>query len=186
MTQMTDGREIDFGKKSLLIGTTAGAEGVHAHIAFADGQYRDFYVTDAELLAVYAGKAVEVALSRLESSSDFDVCLPSLNDGPSFRKPRTANPLSGLTPTQRALVELTGKSPEAIVAWTSTKTKAEVLSLRNDEKIAPILARYKAEEAAKAAAKAAKKGLDVAAPVDLLGDLLGGESGSDDQVEDAA
>lgn len=186
MTTMTDGREVDFGKKFLFVETSASAEGVKAEIAFIDGQYRTFLITDPELLAIYAAKAVEGALARLESSSDFDVCLPSLNDGPSYRKPRETNPLAALTPTQRALVELTGKTPEAIVAWTASKTKAEVLSLRNDEKIAPILARYKAEEATKAAERAAKKGKEVAAPVDLLSDLLGAAEESLNDSSEAA
>lgn len=151
---MTDGREVDFGKKGCVALVEVQKDGsIKAKVAFADGQYRDFELpvwgedkglNDA--LSQYAAAGLTEALRRVGASgksSDFDAAAPLMAQGPAFRKPRqTALKLS---PLQKALMELTGKSAEDIVAWTDAKTRKERFALSRDPRVAPILARMAAE-----------------------------------------
>jgi len=179
MTLMTDGREVDFGKKDFALHSKIESDGsVTVEAAFADGEYRSFTLPvwgeDKGLnaaLSAYAAAGLEAPLKRFLNggmSHDFDLALPLLPNGPDIRKPRASSGPK-LSPLQRALVELTGKTAEAVVAWVDGKSRKERFALSRDARVAPILARYLAEEQA---AKAAKKGETVD---DLLADL-GGEA----------
>lgn len=173
---MTDGREVDFGKRDYLLSTCIESDGsVTLKAAFADGEYREFNLPlkgDGKglnaALSAYAAAGLEATAKRFLNgglSHDFDVAVGLWSQGPSAKKPRvTAGPKP--SPLELATMEVTGKPLEAIRPWLASKTRKERFALSKDPRIAVVIVRLAAE---KEAAKASKDGSDVADPLAELG-----------------
>ena len=167
MTTMTDGREVDFGKKHALYNVTHEGQ-VSITGAFADGEYRTFDVPADQLneWAAYGLRAFLKA-ANLESSTAFDA--KDLSKGPFAVQPRATNGTASL-PIERALVTVTGKTLDQVRAFLAGKSRKEVNALKADPRIAPV---YATEQAAVLAAAAARKAAKAEAPVAQV-DLLAG------------
>ena len=63
---------------------------------------------------------------------------------------RESSPFAGASVLLRALVEASGKTPEQVKAFLTTKTPAEKTALRNSAKIKPIVDRLESEKITKA------------------------------------
>lgn len=170
MTSMTDGRELDFGKKTAMFNVDH-EDGVKALIAFSDSQYRDVTVDPADY-AVWAAYGLRSYLKELnlKDSGEFDVKKSGLSN-PFAAKVRSGAATSGdsTSPIERALMSVTGKTLGKVRAFLAGKTRKEVNALKALPTIAPA---YAAEQAAVLAAaaerKAKKEGTETA---DLLGGL---------------
>lgn len=173
MTTMTDGREIDFGKKDYVLNTEVQDDGtVLLQAAFSDGELRE-YVLDIrdDAFSKYAAAGLEATVKRLVNgglSHDFDLAVPQLAEGPAARKQRVSKGPKA-SPLELACVEVTGKDIEAVRPWLASKTRKERFALARDPRIAVVIARLAAE---KEAAKAEKAG---ETPADPLAELGGAE-----------
>lgn len=172
MTTMTDSREVDFGKKTALYNVTHDA-GVSLTGAFSDGEYRSYTVapeSEAEW-AAYGLRAFVKGLN-LGSSADFDAKVESFAKGPFAVQPRSSKGPAAL-PIETALVQVTGKTLEAVRAFLAGKTRKEINALKADVRIAPL---YAAAQAAELARKQANKAAPDAPQADLLDGLTSDNS----------
>lgn len=169
-TLMTDGKEVDFGKKTAVFNVTDDSNGLTLTAATVDGNYSSHTIGSVEELHAYAAYGLR-AFARSQNLSSAE----GFNDvnwsDPTARKPRaSAGPKA--TPLEAALAEVTGKEVSVLRPWLESKSRKERNALANDPRVITVLARYKAEaEEAKRARKAAKAGDDAPAPVDLLADI---------------
>lgn len=169
MTTMTDGREVDFGKKTALMNLDHDENGAHLTIAFSDGQYRTYDLTP-ESFAVFAAYGLRALAkgANLTSSADFDAKSVSWSN-PFAHAPRASKGVAP-SPLEEALVQVTGKDLAAVRAFLGGLDRKQTSALKNDPRIAPVFAALKAaDDAARAARKAAKNGTE--APADLLAGL---------------
>lgn len=166
---MSDGREIEFGKKVYLLNSSVLEDGsVRVELAFNTGEYRTLTVpiwdgsTLSEAISKYAEAGLVGAIKRLVGDGaevDFDAVAGLLQAGPDVRKPR-ARKLK-LSPLMQAIVEVTGKDEAQVYEWVNSKSRKERFALSRSAQIAPVLARYLA---------ASKKDDDEEEP-DLLAEL---------------
>lgn len=156
---MSDGRVVDFpGKRKLQKESTVTAEGkVQIRLDFRNGQTRLFTVPDS-LLNKFAAHGAEQKLgdemAGLDDLDDAVLAIDELIDrlyNGEWGIKREGGGMSGTSVLLRALVEHTGKTPEQIKAFLSTKSQAEKVALRNNPKVQPIVQRLEAEKASKAA-----------------------------------
>lgn len=165
---MTDGREVDFGKKTALYNVTHEA-GVSIMGAFSDGEYRSFTVDEANVAewAAYGLRAYVKGLN-LKSSAEFDA--KDLSAGPNATQPRASKGTASL-PIERALAAVTGRTIEQVRAKLAGLSRKEVNALKADVRIAPIYAAEQAADLAKRAANKAAKAETPVEQVDLLADF---------------
>lgn len=158
---MEDGRIVDFsGKRRMLKESLQGANGeVQVRLDFRNGQTRLFTIPD-NMLAKFAAHGAEQKLgdetAGLKDLDDAVLAVDELIDrlyNGEWTQKREAGGMAGTSILARALVELTGKSPEEIKSFLSTKTPAEKTALRNNAKLLPIVQRLEAEKAEKSGAK---------------------------------
>ena len=171
---MTDGTVANFGSKQKLIKTsTVGDDGsISLRLDFSNGQTRTFNMPES-LRNKFAAHGMEQKLGdSIAGESDVDDAVVSMDDliarlaAGDWTAARASGGFSGSSVLIRALVEASGKTPEAIKEWLSTKTQAEKLALRRTEKLAPIVQRLEAEKGAKA-----KTTIDTDTLLGELGDL---------------
>lgn len=154
---MQDGRSVDFvGKRKLLKETIIEGSKVSVRMDFRNGETRLFQIPDA-LLLQFAGHGAEQKLGdETAGEEDVDDMVLSVDDligrlekgeWRTVREPGSS--MSGTSVLLQALVELTGKTTEAIKAFLSTKKPAEKMALRNSEKLRPIVQRIELAKAAK-------------------------------------
>lgn len=171
MTQMNDGREIEFGKANVKYNVSHGEEGVNLVAAFKEGEYRTYTLTPEQLgeWAAFGLRAFAKA-ANLATCADFDAKSPAWSAGPFVSAPRsTSGPAAN--PLESALMQVTGKDLTAVRTFLSGKDRKTVNALKSDARIAPVYAALKAaDEAARAAKRAEKKGEPVP-EVDALADL---------------
>jgi hypothetical protein len=160
MTTMTDSREVDFGKKTALYNVTHDA-GVSLTGAFSDGEYRSYTVAP-ESEAEWAAYGLRA----------FDAKVESFAKGPFAVQPRSSKGPAAL-PIETALVQVTGKTLEAVRAFLAGKTRKEINALKADVRIAPL---YAAAQAAELARKQANKAAPDAPQADLLDGLTSDNS----------
>lgn len=162
---MQDGRAVDFpGKKQLLKESFVTPEGqVQVRLDFRNGQTRLFTVPPAMLNKFAAHGAEQKLGDQIAGLKDaqgkdadiddkvlaIDELIDQLYSG-DWSVKRESNGLAGTSVLLRALVEVTGKSVDAIKAFLKEKTAAEKSALRNSSKIKPVVDRIEAEKAKKA------------------------------------
>ena len=170
---MANGKEIHFGKRKVLMNVKHDENGVLLHVAHADGEFRTHSVP-TEDLGVWAAYGLKhfAKSQAITSSQDFDE--KSLKwSNPLEVEPRQTKGVAPL-PIESALVQVTGKTLEAVRAFLSAKNRKEVNALKSDPRIAPVYAALQADLLAQKAAKAAAKAPSDEAtesPADLLAEL---------------
>lgn len=153
---MDDGRVVDFpGKRRLLKESFVKDGAVSVRFDFRNGETRTFTIPEAMLLKFAAHGAEQKfgdETAGLEDIEDAILAVDNLADrinAGEWGIKREANGMAGTSILARALVELQGKSIEAVRAFLGTKTHAEKVALRNNPKVKPIVERLEAEKAAK-------------------------------------
>ena len=180
--KMDDGRVVDFpGKRKLQKTSTISAEGVvTVRMDFLNGETRTFTVP-ASLVARFAAHGAEQKLGdqiaglkgKDGGDADIDDCVfaideltDRLNKGEWSLTAAAGNGMAGSSVLAKALVEHTGKPMDKIKEFLSSKTHAEKVALRGNDKLKVIVERLEAEKAARSTSKGS--------PVDtnaLLGEL---------------
>lgn len=155
---MDDGRIVDFaGKRKMLKASSVSPEGVVAvRLDFRNGETRLFTVP-AKLTDKFVAHGAEQKLgdeiAGLEDVADcveaVDVLMTRLEAG-EWGVARESSGMSGQSVLVRALVQLTGKTVENVREFLSKKTQAEKMTLRNSDKVKPLVEKLEAEKASKA------------------------------------
>lgn len=154
---MQDGRSVDFvGKRKLIKSTIIDGSSVSVQLDFRNGETRTFKLPDA-LLLQFAGHGAEQKLGDETAGEDdvddmvlsIDDLIDRLNRGEwrTVREPGSS--MSGTSVLLQALVEVSGKTVEAVKAFLKDKKPAEKMALRNSEKLRPIVQRIEAAKASK-------------------------------------
>lgn len=173
---MDDGTVVKFpGKRRLQKQSTVSDNNfdIHTKFHFRNGEVRHFKISaNQELFARFAAHGIEQKIgdevAGLEDVDDMilaiDEVIERLSSG-AWTATRESNGLAGTSVLARALVEATGKTPAAIKEFLKGKSNAEKLALRQNSKIAPIVA--KLEEGKK---KKAKESVDTDSMLNELAD----------------
>jgi len=170
---MDDGSVVKFpGKRQLLKSSTVDHHGhVTTRFDFRNGEVRSFTIApNAELFAKFAAHGIEQKVgdevAGLKDIEDMvlavEEVIDRLNEGEWTAK-RESSGLAGTSVLARALIQQTGKTPQAIKEYLKTKTNAEKLALRQNPKIAPIVAELEAKKK-----KKEKEAVDTDALLDEL------------------
>jgi hypothetical protein len=161
-------RTVEFNAKQKLVKESDAATGT-VNLFFRNGVQETFTIPET-LRAQFAVHGAEQKLGdAMAGVEDIDDGVESiremitrLNAG-DWNVRREGGSGAGSSILLRALVEASGKTPEAIREFLSSKSQAEKLALRNTDALKPIITRLEAEKA-----KGAKTQVDTAS---LLGDL---------------
>jgi hypothetical protein len=179
---MTDGREVSFAGKRRLIKTTEVSENgfdVGVRLDFINGETRSFSIEASDkLFARFAAHGVSQKLgdevAGLDDVEDqvlaIDELIDRLGKGEwgAERARGEGNAMAGLSVLAKALVQVSGKTPEAVREFLKSKNNAEKLALRENAALKPVIA----ELEAKKKQKPKGDGIDTDA---LLGELNGGD-----------
>ena len=158
---LEDGRVVDFaGKRKMHKESLITPEGkVQVRLDFRNGSTRLFTLPD-NLMAKFAAHGAEQKLgdeiAGVEDIEDavlgIDELIDRLYNG-EWAQRREANGLAGTSVLLKALVEVYPNKPvEQVKAFLASKTHAEKVALRNNEKIKPVIARLEAEKVSKKSA----------------------------------
>lgn len=156
---LKDGKIVEFaGKRKMLKTTSVTPEGkVVVRLDFRNGEFREFTIPDS-LLLKFAGHGAEQKLgdetAGLDDTDDCVLAVDELIDrlySGEWGVRRESSGLAGTSVLVRALCEVYGKTVEQVKAILSTKTQAEKMTLRNMEKVKPVVARLEAEKGSKKA-----------------------------------
>lgn len=155
--KMDDERVVDFpGKRRMVKESIFNADGsVAVRLDFVNGETRTFTIPPA-LMTKFAAHGAEQKLgdeaSGLEDVEDAILAIDELCERLSagdWSIRREASGLAGTSVLARALVEVTGKSASEVKAFLATKSQAEKVAMRSNERVAPIIARLASEKAKK-------------------------------------
>ncbi len=157
---MQDGRVVGFaGKRKLIKTATIDGGQVVLQFDFRNGETRKYPLREDMILQFAAHGGEQKYGDETAGVDDVDDMVLATdelherlyNGGPeAWTIKREAGGMAGTSVLLRALVEHSGKTPEAIKAFLSTKTQAEKQALRQSSKLKPIVERIEAEKAAKA------------------------------------
>jgi hypothetical protein len=172
MVTMTDGRIVEFaGKRKLLKSSFTDEKGLGVRLDFVNGETRVFYLPEA-LLHKFAVHGAEQKLgdetAGVADPDDMVMAIDDLIDrlyNNEWSVKREAGAMAGASVLAKALVQVSGKSLDAIRTFLSTMSHAEKVAMRNNPKLAPIVAELEA-------AKAKNKKPGVAIDTDSLLDAL--------------
>jgi len=156
--EMTDGRQVEFaGKRRLVKNADISADGfdVEVTLDFINGETRAFKLSaNNPLFAKFAAHGMLQKLgdevAGLEDIEDQVLAIEELierlsrGEWGAERTRGEGNALAGLSVLAKALVEVSGKTPEAIKAFLSNKTNAEKLALRDNPSLKPVIERLEA------------------------------------------
>ena len=155
---LTDGRVVEFGtKQKLQKNSTIAEDGtVTTELIFKNGEIRTF-TPPASLIARFVAHGVEQKLGDCiagETDPDDQVLavedlIARLTSGEWNIGRSSAGSFAGTSILARALVEVSGKSPEEIKTYLATKSQAEKIALRGSEKLRPVIQRLEAEKQSK-------------------------------------
>lgn len=171
--KMDDDRVVEFaGKRKMLKSTEFADDGsIKVRLDFVNGETRLFTLPEP-LLAKFAAHGAEQKLgdeiAGLDDVEDCVLAIDELMDRLNKHEwgiKREAGGMAGTSILARALVELSGKTPEDVKTFLAAQTHAQKNALRSNPQLAPIIAKLEA-------AKAKKK-----APVDtdsILGKFMDG------------
>lgn len=158
--EMLDGRTVEFvGKRKLNKSFAISPDGSDVKITL------DFISGDTKVLELpanhklFARFAAHGALQKLgdevaglEDPEDQVIAIEELmerlekGEWGAERKRGEGNAMAGLSVLAKALVQTSGKSPEAVREFLKTKTNAEKLALRDNPKLKPIIAELEAKK----------------------------------------
>lgn len=170
---MDDGSVVKFpGKRQLLKSSTVDHDGnVTTRFDFRNGEVRSFTIAPSvELFAKFAAHGIEQKVGdEVAGLKDIDdmvlaveEVIDRLQEGEWTAK-RESSGLAGTSVLARALIQQTGKTAQAIKDYLKTKSNAEKLALRQNPKIAPIVAELEAKKKRKE-----KEAVDTDAMLDEL------------------
>ena len=153
---MDDGTTVRFpGKRKLLKTSTVDSHGaIHTRFDFRNGEVRVFKLHPShDLLNKFAAHGVEQKvgdeIAGLDDIEDMilavDTIMERLEAGEWAAK-RESSGLAGTSVLARALIQSTGKTAAVIKEFLKGKTNAEKLALRQNPKIAPIVAEIEAKK----------------------------------------
>jgi hypothetical protein len=158
--ELTDGRTVEFaGKRRMLKNAETSQDGSEVTVVFdfVHGETRTFVIdTSDKLFAKFAAHGImqkigdEVA--GLEDPEDMvlavDEIISRLEGGEwgVERSRGEGNGMAGLSVLAKALVEVSGKTPEAVREFLKTKSNAEKLALRENAALKPVVTRLEAEK----------------------------------------
>ena len=155
--KMTDGRLVDFpGKRKMSKDSWVESTGeVRTRFDFRNGETRTFTIRP-DMLAKFASHGAEQKIgdeaAGVEDIDDIvlaiDELIERLNAG-EWGVKRESSGFAGTSILLRAIVEVTGKSVEAVRAYLKEKTPAQKLALREAAMFAPVVKRLEAEKASK-------------------------------------
>ncbi len=151
MVTMTDGRVVEFaGKRKLLKCSFTDDKGVGVRLDFVNGQTRTFYIPEP-LLHKFAAHGAEQKLgdetAGVEDPDDMVMAIDDLIDrlyNGDWTAKREASAMAGASILAKALCQSSGKTLDAVRAFLATKSQAEKVAMRNNPKIAPIVAELEA------------------------------------------
>lgn len=169
---MEDGREVEFaGKRRLLKDATISEDGFDVDVRFdlISGETRNFKIAaNNPLFAKFAAHGImqkigdEVA--GLEDPEDMILAVEEIierlskGEWGAERSRGEGNAMAGLSVLAKALVQVSGKTPEAVREFLKSKSNAEKLALRDNPTLRPVIAEI--EAAKKPKAKKEKEQLD--------------------------
>lgn len=153
---MTDGRTVGFsGKKKMIKTSSIDGSVVEVRLDFRNGETRNFMVPAAMKLQFAAHGAEQKLGDVISGVNEVDDCVLAVDDliaqlnAGNWLAAREKGGMSGTSVLIRALVELSGKTVDAIKEYLGDKTQGEKLALRNNAKVKPIVERIEAERATK-------------------------------------
>lgn len=157
VVKMSDGREVSFaGKRKAIKSSDFVAGEVQVRIDFRNGESKLYTIPKnlTEKAACHGGEQkYGDSYAGVESVEDMilacDQVQENLNKG-DWTSRVEGSGIAGTSVLARALVEATGKTPEAIKEWLKAKTQADKMALRQSSKLKPIIERLEAEKVAKA------------------------------------
>ncbi len=154
---LADGRVVEFGaKQKLQKNSTIEGDTVTTELIFRNGEVRTF-TPPASLIARFVAHGVEQKLGDCiagETDPDDQVLavedlIARLTAGEWNVGRSSAGSFAGTSILARALVEVSGKTPEEIKAYLSTKTQAEKIALRGSNQLKAVIQRMEAEKQSK-------------------------------------
>lgn len=155
---MSDGRTVDFpGKRNLIKSSQVANDGsLQVVLDFRNGETRLFTIPTA-MIGQFALHGAEQKLgdeiAGVKDIEDAVLAVDELIDrlyNGEWGAKREASGIAGTSVLVRALVIVTGKTPEQIKAFLANKSHADKMALRNSPKIKPTVDAIEAEKAAKA------------------------------------
>lgn len=179
---MTDGREVEFaGKRRLVKSANISDNGfdVEVRLDFINGETRSFSMEASDkLFSRFAAHGMLQKLgdevAGLDDVDDQVLAIDELIDRLSKgewgaeRSRGEGNAMAGLSVLAKALVQVSGKTPEAVREFLKGKSNAEKLALRENAALKPVIAELEAKKKQKPKGDA----IDTDA---LLGELGTGE-----------
>lgn len=156
LVRMDDERDVEFvGKKKMVKSTIIGEAGVQVRLDFRNGETRLYTVTP-ELFNQFAAHGVEQKFGdEIAGVEDVEDCVMGIDNlmdrlaKGQWSVRREGGGISGTSVLARALAEMTGKGMDEIKVFLTTKTQAEKIALRSNQKVKPIVDRLEAEKASK-------------------------------------
>lgn len=154
---LEDGRSVDFaGKKQILkhYGTLESGA-VFGRFDFRNGKTVTITLPD-DLLRIAAGHGlVQKGGDATAGSKDLDDAVEAvlavkenLEKG-DWNARVEGSGFAGISVLAKALVEVTGKTPEQVKEFLKSKTPADKIALRNSARLRPVIERLEAEKATK-------------------------------------
>jgi hypothetical protein len=156
--QMNDGREVAFaGKRRLLKAAEISEDGfdVIVRLDFVNGETRELKLAaNKPLFAKFAAHGMLQKLgdevAGLEDVEDMVIASEELIDrlhsgewGAERSRAESAS-MAGLSVLAKALVEVSGKTPEQVKSYLKSKTNSEKLALRANPTIKPVIEKLEA------------------------------------------
>jgi len=156
--EMTDGRQVEFAGKRRLVKNAAISEDgfdVVVTLDFLNGETRTFKAAaNKPIFARFAAHGLLQKLgdevAGLEDIEDqvlaIDELIDRLDRGEwgAERARGEGNAMAGLSILAKALVEVSGKTPEAVKEFLKAKSNAEKLALRDNPSLKPVIAKLEA------------------------------------------
>lgn len=157
---MTDGREVEFvGIRRLVKNAVVSEDGfdVKVTLDFINGETRSFSLeANDKLFARFAAHGMSQKLgdevAGLEDVEDqvmaIDELIERLGKGEwgAERSRGEGNAMAGLSVLAKALVQVSGKTPEAVREFLKSKSNAEKLALRENSALKPVIADLEAKK----------------------------------------
>jgi len=157
VVKMSDGREVSFAGKRKAIKSSDYVNGeVQVRIDFRNGASKLYTVPQALVgkSACHGGEQkYGDSYAGVDDIEDMiaacDQVQENLTKG-DWTSRVEGSGIAGTSVLARALVELTGKTLEAVKEFLKAKTQADKMALRQSSKLQPIIQRLEAEKVAKA------------------------------------
>lgn len=157
VVKMSDGREVSFAGKRKAIKSSDFVDGaVQVRIDFRNGTSR-VYTIPAELTGRAACHGGEQkygdSYAGVDDIEDMIAACDQVQENVSkgdWTSRVEGSGIAGTSVLARALVELTGKTMDAVKEFLKSKTQADKMALRQSSKLKPIIERLEAEKVAKA------------------------------------